>query len=224
MVTKKTTLCLHVSGTRVERGHLSCAADAVAKAIHFKNSGTAQVSIPGTTTTYLGKLSADVEQDFADGKLVSKAMAAKAAVQAAENAAAGTAGVLPACTTTLTCNREEAAARGTTDRWGVVGTVCAHIIPLLLLFLAMFTPEQHYYYDVLFESVVLSAPHLAAIYLDLGCRYKKRFKILLANLVAAGKISEERAAAIHLWLPWMHGYDHDETCQISNSGLYQVGA
>lgn len=210
-------------GTPVERGHLCASADAVAKAIHFQNAGASQASIPGTTTTYLGELAAGVEQDFADGKLSSKAMAVKAAVQAAEDVATGTEGVLPACTTALSCNREEAAARGTTSRYGIVGGVCAHVIPLLGLFLAMFTPEQHYYYDVLFTRLILSAPFLSTIYLDLACRYKKRFGILLADLLARGEISESRAAGIQLVLPWMHGYDHDEACQIANSGLYQVG-
>ena len=208
----------------MERGHLSASSDAVAKAVHFKNAGAAQASIPGTTTTFLGELAAGVQEDFAAGRLVSKAMQTKAAVQAAENAAAGTESVLPSCTTTLTCNREEAAARGATDIFGQVGTVCAHIFPLLGLFLAMSTPEQHYYYDVLFASLIAASPHISAIYLDLGCRYKKRFKILLADLVARGEISESRAGSILLLLPWMHGYDHDEACQIANSGLYQVGS
>lgn len=63
------------------------------------------------------------------------------------------AGSAPTCATQLHCSRTTAGAHAKLDYHGIVGLVCMHIIPLLGLFLAMPTYEQHYYYDVLFESV-----------------------------------------------------------------------
>lgn len=57
------------------------------------------------------------------------------------------------CATELRCSRSLAAPRGETDRTGVVGCACGHTIPAKSLFLDMPTPEQHYFYDLVFKQV-----------------------------------------------------------------------
>ncbi|PSC67275.1 hypothetical protein C2E20_9052 [Micractinium conductrix] len=99
-----------------------------------------------------------------------------------EAAAAVAAGSAPTCATQLHCSRTTAGAHAKLDYHGIVGLVCMHIIPLLGLFLAMPTYEQHYYYDVLFESLLTRRPDVAFLYLDLACRYIGRFNRLLAKL------------------------------------------
>ena len=129
----------------------------------------------------------------------------------------------PACGTALSCNRPTMHALGERlDIYGMVGVACPHTIPALGLFTAMYTPEQHYYYDVLLAELLKRRPDLHAIYLDLSCQYKKRWAVVVEELIKDGWVGEE-ARAVLLLLPWMHAFDHGMACQLANSGLYQVG-
>jgi hypothetical protein len=177
-------------------------------------------------------VAAQVIMDHGSGVLRSEAQE-RAAVAAQERAAneaalqsreaADVADGLPACTTALSCNREIAGARGEVDRQGLVAVVCAHAFPGLDLVAPMPTPEQHSYYDYLLEHLVRARPDIKAIYLDLSCRYKQRFLRLLQRLRTEGRISIG-PEDVKLLLPWMHAFDHDMSCQLQNSGLYQVRA
>lgn len=54
-----------------------------------------------------------------------------------------------------------------------------------------------------------------------SCQYRPRFRQLLADLVASGRVGPW-VDTINLLLPWMHAADHDLACQLKNSGKYQV--
>lgn len=204
----------------------------MSKACHFKSAGRSQSGIAPSTSTYLGSIAAQVSMDHGSGVLRSEAQE-RAAVAAQERAAneaalesreaADAADGLPTCTTALTCNRETAGARGEVDRQGLAAVVCAHAFPGQNLVVGMPTPEQHSYYDYLLEHLLRARPDIKAIYLDLSCRYKQRFLRLLHRLHTEGRISIG-PEDVKLLLPWMHAFDHDMSCQLQNSGLYQVRA
>lgn len=159
-------------------------------------------------------------QEFDTNKLQQEAQERANADEEQASAAALAGHHPPACATQLHCNRTSAGSNAKLDMHGLVGLVCTHIIPLLALFLPMPTYEQHYYYDVLFMALLAARPDVRFIYLDLACRYYKRFARLIAEKVALGwKVGE-----VELKLPWMHGMDHDMECQLQHGGLYTSDA
>ena len=214
-------LLLH-AGTKISLHRPSVCSDAVCKACHYACAGAAPKDAPrfgGTTEYYLAGAAVRVQQDYASNKLTSKAQQAAAAAQAAA-AESGPLG-MPDCATSLQANRLSAAARGTVDIAGLAGFVCVHMIPLRKLFLYMPTPEQHYYYDELVKELLPRRADISAIYLDLACRYHKRFLALVGAMVAAGLVAQV-ATTVKLLLPWMHACDHPTDCQLAFSGMYTV--
>ena len=214
--------CCGVAGTLLPAHALAMGFDAVNKACRYVSAGKAQAGIAPTTRSFLGAADAEVAQDFATGALRSAAMDRAKAADAvlAEQEAASLSG-FQACTTALHCNRATASSRAELDMHGMVGATCAHGFPGRGLMLGMRTPEQHYYYDVLIKWLLRKRPDLAAIYLDLACRYKPRHQLLVESLIEQGLVTPQ-ARDVRLMLPWMHGFDHGTACQLQNSGLYQV--
>lgn len=211
-----------IAGTTVVPAHkLAVATDGVQKAIHFSNAGRAQADIPATTSSYLGPCAAGLVQDYQEGKFTSAAKERAAAAAASERSEPA-AGPSSACTTALTCNRSIAHGRTEIDRHGLIAVVCAHIFAGINLVVAMVTPEQHYYYDVVLSLLLRKRPDLHAIYLDLACKYKGRWGKLVEALVDGGLVVP-RALSVLLMLPWMHAFDHGMPCQLANSGMFKVG-
>ena len=192
---------------------VAIAADGMTKACRYSNVGTAQLDRAPSTCTYLGPVAEDVIEAHRCGRLTSAAQERRRAEAEADVGAS--------CTSALTCNRSSAGSRGDTDRAGMVGLVCAHTFPVRGAFVAMVTDEQHAYYEHAFEYLLRKRPDVKVVYLDLACRFKKRWEQMVQRLVAAGAVTH-RAAEIKLLLPWMHAFDHNMECQLQFSGLYQV--
>ncbi len=64
-------------------------------------------------------------------------------------------------------------------------------------------------------------PDIKDLYLDVGCRYKKRFLELVERLRSTGSLVT--SVQPRILLPLMHACDHNMQCQLENSALYQVG-
>jgi len=220
-----------VSGTPVPQNYpLAVCADGINSANLFKSSAGVTSTIEHTTKTYLGIAADKVREVKESGKLsdIAKDRAEAAAVRADEEArrrgegGAERPAAMHACNTALTCNRETSSSHGRGEVWitGVVAGACVHAVPGMGLAVPMFGPEEHYYYDEVFEAVLKVRPDLETIYLDLACRYYIRFTLLLERLQQEGHIPD--AEAVKLLLPWMHGFDHNLSCQLKFSGMYTV--
>lgn len=207
-----------MAGTPVPDCTLVVSADGMAKAVRYSAVGSALSKNPPGTSHYIGKLDRIVAESFENGRLqsISQARARTAETQANDEDRA-----FPACTSMLSASRATAASRGEVDRTGIVGITCSHLFPAEDLFLGMRTPEQHYYYDVLFEELVRVRPDLHTVNLDIACRYKNRWDALINRMIEQG-VANEKARKILLLLPWMHAMDHNLDCQMSFSGLYKV--
>ena len=176
------------SGTAIPEFDVSVAADASAKLVRYQAAGKAQADAVPDTNSYVGALADDVLQAYDTSQLQATAREQEKQDQdeeeAAEEAAAQAGGAAHrplACATQLHCNRTTAGSNAKLDFHGAVGLVCTHIIPALGMFLPMPTYEQHYYYDVIFGALLAMRPDVRFIYLDLACRYIKRFKSMLCK-------------------------------------------
>lgn len=207
------------AGIPVQSGKCCASMDAICSANHFTSAGSSQHSNKPTLRLYISTVAEKVSQLHASGEMVSEAQTRAAA--AADLELDDGSGVRPRCTTELSCNRPTAkAGRAETDISGLVAACCSHVVPLLGLAIPMVTPENHTYYEHLLESLIQSRPDLEIVFLDLACRFRGRWSMLLDRL-------RDRVAGlddIRLMLPMMHAFDHDMACQVKNSALYQVGA
>ena len=218
------TLFILTAGTAVPQYEVAVMADAMNAANRFSNAGRTQVGLLPATSTYLSIPAAGVlEQRNTSGSSLQQAVGSTvpATVVPAEEEAGE--GVLPACTTALSCNRENSYnTRAELDICGLVSVVCTHGFPALGCTIAMTAAENHSYYDAAFEHLFRSKSTVRQVYLDLMCRYKGRLRRLLERLVAGGYITPE-CLDVKLLIPWMHAFDHDLTCQLKFSGLYAEG-
>ena len=194
-------------------------ADAVNGANRFSRSGHAQADLKPSTSTFLAAPAAAVLEGGAQGASGSSTQRQPAVPPPDEPE-----GVMPACTTALSCNREKSHnTRAELDICGIVGIVCVHGVPALGCMLPMNAPENHSFYDLVFRELFRKKSNIGQVYLDLMCRYSKRLRALLEKL----EFQENRpfeAAVIMLLVPWMHAFDHDLSCQLTFSGLYAEGA
>ena len=166
---------------------MAVSTDACVKNCRFANCGTAQAGIQPSTDTFLGKNSQRVLEAHKAGTLGSRRSApAEQPADAAPSAA---------CTTALHCSRTSATNRGLLDICGVALIVCAHAFAGLGLAVAMPTPEQHAFYDILLSAALLARPDIRFIYLDLACRYILSFTRLLETMVKLGNIPTAIAGA-----------------------------
>ena len=159
-----------------------------------------------------------VTDDYDSGVLASNANGAEKG-EADVDVATGR--LLPPCTSSITASRPTSYARGSTDQAGLIGVVCAHIFPALGLFVALWTPENFSYYVYVLKELLKRRPDLVIVYLDVACRFKKRWDTLVDELVGTGLATAE-AKKIGLLLPWMHAFDHNLECQVQFSGLLKV--
>lgn len=200
------------AGTPVPACFLSVSTDAMVKCIRFKAAGSSQRDVKGSTSSFLGPAAEEIANLWKCGDLVSKAEAHRSAAQHIAEP--------DACGTALHCSRDVAKPRGEVEITGIAGASCPHIFPVRNSMVPMYTPEMHFYYDVLLKALLLARSDLRVIYLDLACRYIGRFLALVARLHP-----QQLAAWVHevlLLLPWMHAFDHNMDCQLKYSGLYQV--
>ncbi|KAG7672377.1 hypothetical protein NADE_001807 [Nannochloris sp. 'desiccata'] len=208
--------------TSVPPANVAIAADGMNAANRFASAGMATRHLKPTTSSYLANPARRILDMTNLDRNFERDEAARLA-QRVEEADMSHSGVLPPCTTALSCNREISFFnRADLDHCGVVSIVCSHNIPALGCTIAMPAPEQHAYYDAAFREFLTNRPEIDAIYLDLMCRYHGRLKLLLQDLTEAGILPPE-VTNIKLLLPWMHAFDHDLTCQLKFSGLYQEG-
>lgn len=193
--------------------------DAINSANHFTSAGSSQQGTKPTLRLFVGDLADTIRDLHASGDMVSEAQSRRAAADALEEDDAAV--LLPRCTTELACNRPTVkAGRAETDINGLVAACCPHVFPLLGMAIPMVTPENHTYYEHLLELLIQSRPDLQIVFLDLACRFRGRWRLLLDRLreLVAG------VDDIRLMLPMMHAFDHDMACQLQNSALYQEGA
>lgn len=188
------------------------------KACRYSNAGKSSEGIYPSTSHYLGAVNDQVTDDYGSGVL---ARSAKDAEKDAADVDVATGRLLPPCTSSITASRPTSYARGSTDQAGLIGVVCAHIFPALGLFVALWTPENFSYYVYVLKELLKRRPDLVIVYLDVACRFKKRWDTLVDELVGAGLATAE-AKKIGLLLPWMHAFDHNLECQVQFSGLLKV--
>lgn len=120
------------------------AADGCEKGYHWSNAGRAQSNVSPSCRQFFAGPNDTVLEQARNRTLPNFA---KQLGDSEEGEAA------KLCATELRCSRSLAAPRGETDRTGVVGCACGHTIPAKSLFLDMPTPEQHYFYDLVFKQV-----------------------------------------------------------------------
>lgn len=76
----------------------------------------------------------------------------------------------------------------------------------------------------MFAALLQGRSDLRRIYFDLGCRYDKRFRVVLDILSENGSISTDLRQTVEMVVPWMHAMDHKMGCQLQYSGMYRQGA
>ena len=193
--------------------------DAMNAADRFASAGRSQATIEHTTRLYLGEAANQILEETASGTLFSNAQRSAAAAAADDEVEE----TPRACTTALHCNRESIKQkRGEMDIQGTVAIVCSHVFPGVGCCIPMTTPENHHYYDVLLEHLLHKRPDIRDVYLDLMCRYHRRFKALIERKKREG-IFPSSAEDINMLLPMMHAFDHNQGCQLQFSGLYAAG-
>lgn len=205
-------------GTPVPTVPLSICMDAINGANRFALAGRSQQEVKPSTSTYIGKLANEVFADFKSGKLKSQAMERAAAAGVDGDSSENT--LLPTCTTALVADRTKAVARGDLDIYGVTAGCCTHAIPGLGLVVLNYVPECHFFYDKISIAVAIARADTKRWYLDLACRYAPSFNLNMAELVEQGHLAT--CSGMRILVPWMHGFDHDVSCQYKHSGLYAV--
>ncbi|KAL4551027.1 hypothetical protein Ndes2526B_g09112 [Nannochloris sp. 'desiccata'] len=157
--------------TSVPPANVAIAADGMNAANRFASAGMATRHLKPTTSSYLANPARRILDMTNLDRNFERDEAARLA-QRVEEADMSHSGVLPPCTTALSCNREISFFnRADLDHCGVVSIVCSHNIPALGCTIAMPAPEQHAYYDAAFREFLTNRPEIDAIYLDLMCRY-----------------------------------------------------
>jgi hypothetical protein len=197
---------------------LAASFDGITAAHHFKSAGKSQAKIKRDTHDYIGPLSDEVRAGYDDGSL--RTEGARRAERAHQNGLAEAEAVGGTCTTTLLCNNDTAGAGSTeVTAAGLVGCACPHVVPGEGLAVLMRGAEQHMYYDYAIGALLKARSDTRYVYLDLACRYKHRFIMLVKDLYERGLIG---STTVMLLLPWMHAYDHDLICQLKHSAMYTV--
>lgn len=194
-------------------------ADGHYKSRRYNNAGPAQRNIPPDTKLYLGQAADQVVLDYKQNALAQKQKERQAQVDTATSGLeAGP------CDAHLTCNHEVGSTQRDLDEHGLVGVSCIHGFPGKGLFVPLKSQESHYYYDVVLSALLQGRSDLRRIYFDLGCRYSKRFQVILNMLCDNGTISSELRHTVEMVVPWMHAMDHKMECQLQYSGMYRDGA
>jgi hypothetical protein len=115
------------------------------------------------------------------------------------------------CHPHLSCAREASVSSAINDECGIAGGVCSHGVPLLGCMLAMPAPERMLYYDLLVSWLQTHAD-VMVMYLDIGCTYKKHWRLHMPGPPPG-----------FIMLPWWHARGHGEDCFLRNSGFYMPG-
>ena len=158
------------------------AIDAVVKLNRYKNVGSASSSIEPYTSNFFGatEKTAKALEDKGELNLKSHLREATGAEAGNLDAERGD------CDTALSCARPDSKPTGPCDVHGVVGTVCAHTIPLSGMFIDMRTPEQFIFYLIIIHALVIAANHIRDVYVDFGCQLKKTWERYLAGVCVWG--------------------------------------
>lgn len=157
---------------------LAVMADANTKSAHFSSAGRSQKEIAPRSSSYLGSVAEEVQQQFEEGKLTSSAQLHYACAIAQVGDAANDS----SCSSHLNCSRASASARGVVDWSGIAAVVCAHGIPLLNCAVAMPTPEQWAFHLANLIEACVQRPDIQHIYIDIACRLKESLLAALREL------------------------------------------
>ena len=189
----------------------------------FASAGSKQKKIPHSTNTFFGHPAESILEKHEANELGRESRSL--AESAAEREEAEEDGrIYAACTSALSCNREVSSnSRADLQYHGAVAVVCAHVIPAERCAIAMPGPEQHIFYTAAFKELYTKRPDVCEAYLDVMCRYHLQFYNMLQELVDLGVLPRNVVQDVKALLPWMHAFDHDLSCQLKFSGLYQAG-
>ncbi|KAL4422980.1 hypothetical protein ABPG75_009177, partial [Micractinium tetrahymenae] len=206
-------------GTLLPAYLVAIMADATAKPIHFSSAGRQQRDIEPWSAAFLGEVARRVLVRFHSGELTSEAQ------QRYECAAADSGGD-DSCSSSLTCSRASASARGMLDFAGLSGLCCTHCIPLRNCFVAMPAPEQWAFHIAAVAEALSPRPDIRQLYIDIACRIRAALLAELQKLTegAQALLLEETVEQLRVMVTWMHGFDHSMACQKEFSGLYQERA
>jgi hypothetical protein len=212
--------------------------DGNTKASHYRNCGSATRCLTSSLNIHYGEGDQEVRRKhncntLSLARLIPTRPAADggngaaASVAAPESEAAGQ--ETADCTTEIHCARVDVTHQPTgVDVCGVLGTVCAHTIPVRGGFCDMLTYESYSYYIVMLISLLLRlAPssNVRDVFVDFACQLGKSW----SRYVNAGKgldgeaIDEARLEHIknvRLLVNWMHAEGHTLKCQLKSSGRY----
>jgi hypothetical protein len=186
--------------------------DAVTKLSHWFTSGSASRFIPPRLSQFFGPVNQRIDEAFASGRLN-----LESTIQA--GSADGPEADDSSCN--IRCGRSNASAKNdSVDRYGVVGAVCMHGVPLRELFCDMPTPEQYSYYLHMLNHLVQRCDNIGDVYIDFGCQFKKAWK----RYYDAHPYLPQHARDLRILVNWLHGSGHSLSCEVVNSGRYTVDA
>jgi hypothetical protein len=218
---------------------LSLSMDGNTKASHYRNCGAATRGLTSSINIHYGEGDQEVRdkhncntlsldrlipaQDNA-GAVDTDAAVAEPAPAAPEHEPAD-------CTTEIHCARVDVAHQPTgVDVCGVLGTVCAHTVPVRGGFCDMLTYESYSYYIVMLITLLLRcAPtsNVRDIFVDFACQLRKSWnRFLRLGKSATGEQIEEarleHIKQVRLLVNWMHAEGHTLKCQLTSSGRYSA--
>jgi hypothetical protein len=194
--------------------------DGATKPCHYCRCGSCTKHIKPQLSVHYGPAHTAVQQLHSTAQLSLKALDDVGPEPEADNA----------CNTELHCARVDANGQnGKVDVYGVVGTVCAHGVPVRFGTVDMVTPECFPYYILLLFNLLLRLPHVQYVFVDFACQLRVSWKRFLGKQCGPGGLLEEhpelaeRLQRVDLLVNWMHAEGHSLQCQLTNSGRHHDG-
>jgi len=188
--------------------------DAVLKCGRFANVGNAAKHLQPHGNEFFGEVEKQVKEVAERGSLGSlPAFMAAVAPSSSHQGDVLVDGDGEQCSTRLSCARTQSRHGALYDRFGIIGTVCIHGIPLLNSFCDLRGPENFVYYMLMLLWITMYCSSMSTVYVDFGCRLSKSWERLLQRTFATSKLT--------ILVNWMHGASHDLACQIQNCGRFR---
>lgn len=179
--------------------------DGVTKVGHYARCGHSRREELPFKPVFFGAAEEMLAQRFLDGQLN---LACCMAPLLAEPGGVGPAGhdspdsgdETHTCHASLSCSRPDSQpTKGICDMHGIVGSVCAHTIPVIGGFMDLRTPENFSYYLVFLDWMVIFGGELRDVYIDFGCRLSKTWaRCALHELKKACLFMSGQQAPSHL--------------------------
>jgi hypothetical protein len=210
---------------------ISLSMDGNTKASHYRKCGASTRGLASTLETYFGVADKDIRQRHNAGTLTLDSLTA---LQGPSQPTAATEAEAE-CTTEIHCARVDVAHQPVgVDVCGVIGTVCAHTVPVRGGFADMLVYECYSFYIVMLVSLLkrLGARPCTVrdVFVDFACKLEKSWnKFVAAGMDLNGRDAMDDALADHckhvrLLVNWMHAEGHTLDCQLQHSGRYADGS